>query len=49
MLDMLGLFCRYCGAEKSPLVGWLLPISMHSLHNRQSMSEGELSPELALR
>ena len=49
MLKLSGLFCRYCGAEENRLAGWQLPISMRSLHNRQSMSEGELSPELALR
>jgi hypothetical protein len=49
MLGLSGLFFRCCGAEENRLAGWLLPISMRSLHNRQSVSEGELSPELALR
>jgi hypothetical protein len=49
MLELSGLFFRYCGAEENRLAGWLLPISMRSFHNRQSMSEGELSPGLALR
>ena len=38
MLKLSGLFCRYCEAEENRLAGWLLPISMRSLRNRQSMS-----------